>query len=764
MTDTASKLYELLPAIYRIRDAEQGEPLKALLSVMASQIHLVEEDIDQLYENWFIETCQEWLVPYIGDLLGVRPLPGTGDDVFSRRAYVANTLAYRRRKGTLAVLEELARNVTGWPAKAVEYFELLATSQHLNHLRLHRAASIQIGSNGARSNLERLGGPFETAAHTADVRRIESHRGMYNLPNIGLHLWRLAAYHLVRGDARAASDAPSGCWRFHPMGYDAPLFNAPQTEEGITHLAEEINVPGLLRRFPLYLELEARRVAISKKLKPASLYFGENPVFEIFISGKSKPLAPEEILIGNLANWEKPGWTPPQPIIYAKDSRGKTLTTKCVVDPELGRIAFHQDDAPEKVSVTYAHGFSGNLGGGPYDRRRSVQRWHFPNKQNFTWMFEVTRATAGHTLADALNAWNTHNHTHRQAFGLICITDNATYAEVVPDIEIRGANRLAIVASLLPLNATLTPDNLRPHIIGDLVITKPSGLNPERGNLRGSVIIDGLLVEGAVSVKSCNLGLLHLAHCTLASPCNNQRPTRSQPSVSVASGNTGLQVVMDSCITETIRSAPDIQSLKIFQSLIDAGENDATVLAGLTGNAFGPPATIERSTLFGRTFVRELSASESIFTAEVQVERCQMGCMRFSWLRLPADPAETPQTPPRYRCQPCLEITTQDEKNIQDGKFIDPLLVRKRVSLWLAPGFSSRAFAHPAYGQLRLSTPAQIRTGAEDGSQMGAFCFLKQPQREAGLRAALIEYLRSGLEAGIFYVREENHQLPGGTK
>jgi hypothetical protein len=53
---------------------------------------------------------------------------------------------------------------------------------------------------------------------------------------------------------------------------------------------------------------------------------------------------------------------------------------------------------------------------------------------------------------------------------------------------------------------------------------------------------------------------------------------------------------------------------------------------------------------------------------------------------------------------------------------------------------------------LSLGTPVQIRTGAEDGSEMGVFCHLKQPQREANLRDALNEYLRSGLEAGILYV------------
>ena len=35
MSFDREKLYSLLPAIYRIRDAEQGEPLKALLSVIA---------------------------------------------------------------------------------------------------------------------------------------------------------------------------------------------------------------------------------------------------------------------------------------------------------------------------------------------------------------------------------------------------------------------------------------------------------------------------------------------------------------------------------------------------------------------------------------------------------------------------------------------------------------------------------------------------------------------------------------------------------
>jgi hypothetical protein len=773
MTMTAQALYELLPALYRIRDAERGEPLKALLSVMAEQIAVVEEDIDQLYENWFIETCEEWLVPYIGDLLGVRPLHQAGTDVFSLRAYVANTLAYRRRKGTVAVLEELARDVTGWPAKAVEFFELLATSQHLNHLRLDKRASLQVCGRGARDGLELLGGPFEKAAHTAEVRRIESGRGRYNIPNLGLYLWRLDAYTVLRGEARAAADGPKGCFRFNPLGYDAPLFNPPQTEEEITHLTEEINVPGILRRLPLYLELEARRAAIKKKEGPSCLYFSEAPVLEIVPDDAETPLAPDEIMIANLEGWEAPGWEPPQSVTYGKDTLGKKLQTKCAVDPVLGRLTFLSGVDVKSARVTYSYGFAGALGGGPYDRRTSVAVWYEPKKRAVTWCREVTKAKSGLTLKDAVDAWNLYSKLHPLAFGLIFISDNSTYEEAIPEIEIRQGSRLAIVAATCPeglLTKTdqsmlMTPDNLRPHIIGDLIIRKPLGvIDPLKTSTRGEFIADGLLVEGAISVKSCNLGLLRLAHCTFASSPLSQKPSRTKPSATIATGNTGLQAFFDHCIVETIRVSKEIDMLTITDSIIDGGGKGEVAFAGLTGNEYGPLAEIERSTLLGMSFIKELYASETILTGEVKVERCQTGCVRFSYLALPADPTVVPKTPPRYRCQPCLEIVREEEKIKEEGKSVDPALIRKKVSLWLTPAFTSSQYSHPAYGQLSLSTPAQILTGAEDGAEMGVFCHLKQPQREANLRGALIEYLRSGLAAGILYARQENHNIPGGTK
>ncbi len=755
MTITPDQLYELLPAIYRVRDAERGEPLKALLAVMAAQINIVEEDIDQLYENWFIETCEEWLVPYIGDLLGVCPLQGAGNEVFSQRAYVANTLSYRRRKGTLAVLEELARDVTGWPAKAVEFFELLAATQHLQHLRPGKGGLLQICGGKAQNGLELLGGPFENAAYTVDVRRIASSRGKYNLPNVGLYLWRLKTYAVLRGDARAANDAPSGCFRFHPMGFDASLFNSPQTEDEITHLAEEINVPGILRRLPLSLELEARRESITKNEDPVGLYFGDPPVFEVFLDDADEPLAPDEIVIANLEGWETPGWKTPQSIVYGKDNN---LKTKCFVDPVCGRLALPAESQAVSASVNYSYGLASAVGGGPYDRRQSVDNWYEPQERAATWLREVTKAKSGETLKDAIEAWNAYSSSTPLAFGIIFITDSRSYTDPLPEIEIRSGSKLAIVAAgglaEKPVKAgksQMALDNLRPHIIGDLVIKKPLDLI-KITDRRGEFITDGLTVEGSLTVKSGNLGLLHLAHSTFLSPTGL---AEGDAGIVISSGNPELKVILDHCITGSIRAADTIDQLRIADSLIDGGKKELPALSGQVETEYGPAAEITRSTLFGAVSVRELYSSETIFTGEVNVERCQTGCMRFSYLTLPADTAVNPKTPPRYRCQPDLEITAQEEKLRQEGEAVDSASVRKQVSLRLAPHFESRQYGHPSYGQLSPTAPEQIRTGGENGSEMGAFNHLQQPQRQTNIRTALEEYLRSGLDAGIFYVRQE---------
>ena len=228
----------------------------------------MEQDIAGLYENWFIETCDEWVIPYIGDLLGVRPLYPASPGTFSARAYVANTLDYRRSKGTAAMLEQLAADVTGWPARVVEFFQLLATTQYLNHLRPQNlitrrpARHERAGATGraVRNDIPHSGYP----AHLERTRSLQhSERGHLSLAAARLshrpHLDRSRRHPSGKAKPGRSPNPADGRYTFDPLGVNAPLFNRPQTKTDATLLTDEINVPGLLRRRPLYDELEALR-------------------------------------------------------------------------------------------------------------------------------------------------------------------------------------------------------------------------------------------------------------------------------------------------------------------------------------------------------------------------------------------------------------------------------------------------------------------------------------------------------------------------
>ncbi len=69
-------LAELLPRWHLLRDAEEGGPLRALLAVIAEQIDRVRDGVQQGYEDLFVETAAPWVLPYLGDLVGYRTLPG----------------------------------------------------------------------------------------------------------------------------------------------------------------------------------------------------------------------------------------------------------------------------------------------------------------------------------------------------------------------------------------------------------------------------------------------------------------------------------------------------------------------------------------------------------------------------------------------------------------------------------------------------------------------------------------------------------------
>ncbi|HYP26686.1 MAG TPA: hypothetical protein VE262_08215 [Blastocatellia bacterium] len=724
MSDPASdRLYNLLPSIYRLRDAEQGEPLRALLSVIERELRRIETDIGGLYENMFVETCDEWVVPYIGDLLGVRGLHSISGIGFSQRAYVANTLSYRRSKGTAAVLERLARDVTGWPAHAVEFFQTLATTQYSNHIRPgnHRTPDLRDANS-----LNLLDGPFDRIAHTADVRHIARRRGRHNIPNVGLFLWRLQSYPLnaVKSEGKPGvsprqADAPHEYgYHFSPLGNPSPLF----TSMGGEGSDEELLVPSAIRPLAFYLDLKRYQElyeSVGPLDRPAnSDYYGPERSFQIVKDGT--PVPPLDVMCKNLSAWERPP------------------SGKVAVDVELGRLAFAAGEEPQEVSVDYNYGFSADIGGGPYDRR-DVLAETGPE----TALITVGQGTAIGTLEGALQEWENQGKPK----SVIRIDDDATY-EVPPlTIELPNKGRLVIESS----------DGRRPHLrLGDrLKVVGPS--DPATVADTASLALGGLLVEGAIEAE----GKLDLAitDCTLVPGISLDEdglpPDPYEASLVVGGDDLSeLVVSIERSITGPLKLPKACEGLTIRDSIIDApvgkGASEPArpaIASDDAGDEPGPPVTIERSTVFGKVHVKELRlASEVIFTATVLAERKQAGCVRFSHV------PEGSKTPRRYYCQPELELGRRAKELGLDSAEGLPTGERDRIVTRLRPRFTSTRYGGPAFSQLGDDCAEEIRTGAEDGSEMGAFSHLKQPQREANLRAALNEYLRFSLEAGIIFV------------
>lgn len=491
------RLYRLLPAIYRLRDGARGEPLRALLAVFEQELRVLEADIDGLYDNWFVETCDDWVVPYIGDLLDVQELYAGGSALTygqqERRAHVANTLAYRRRKGTTPILEQLTQDVTGWRSRAVEFGRLLATSQNLNHVRPTSAAV----SLRANNRLEEVGTPFEQqAAYSAELRP-PRRGGRYNVPTIGLYVWRLQSYPLHRVQARAVAgpeDCPGGSYyTFNPLGQDGiPLFNQPQTKTDIVSLAQEINVPAILRRPVLAAELQDRRQTREQGRPITGIrYFDTDPVLQIFLDGQPQALAPESIRIQSLATQPEqdsdsglPPWVPREHIPWDDGIAAPMAPAQLVaVDPVLGRLVV-RGAPPTRVDVSYFYGFSDDLGGGPYPRLEALPRELAPTPDSsaphplspWHWSVQCVTSTETNPLAAAIDAWN---RTVVVRYGFRVGTHIPVALVTLPPVQVAQVHATSLEASM--------PD-FRPGIVWGLQVRW--GLCPAEIVISAGVAID----------------------------------------------------------------------------------------------------------------------------------------------------------------------------------------------------------------------------------------------------------------------------------
>jgi hypothetical protein len=361
-----AKLWSLLPEVYRAQDAVAGDasspdgagPLQELLARISVQVAAVRRSIDRLWEDQSIESCDSWVIPYIAALLDTNLVPAM--DSRQQRLDVANTIYYRRRKGTVALLEQLAADVTGYECHVVEFFRRLGRSRHsldpaieapaqtadpAGTRRLQRAEGL-VGlltgtpAGGYADLRNRLGAnatgtAYDEYQHTVDVRLASGALGWYGIPKVGFFLWRVVPFAVDKATPVRVTGCDGDYFTFDPTGRQVPLFQ--RGDRGPNDYGENWrSLAAWQLPAPLTDQMWAALAAVGTPTPQAY----PDPDAAVWPASLSvSPLGAGPLPLDQVRVW-----------------------------PEVGRFAV--EAAGDEIEVGYHYGLFGEVGAGPFTRRR----------------------------------------------------------------------------------------------------------------------------------------------------------------------------------------------------------------------------------------------------------------------------------------------------------------------------------------------------------------------------------------------------------
>jgi len=740
----ADKLWNLLPAVYRTEDTDiysTNGPLREMVNRIGAQAAIVRRSIDRLWEDQSIESCDDWVISYIGDLLATNLVASL--DARGQRLDVANTIYYRRRKGTVAILEEIAYDITGWQARAVEFFRRLSRTRHSLDPAINVPgdtavdnATLQIsqGLVGAWTN-SMIGGwadlrnaygasqaqspniistavqspsAFDEYFHTADVRAGKGRSGWYNISKLGVFLWRLQSF----GVDQSTPVQNGNCYTFDPTGRQIPLFAASTRPLGDTWVSpQEWQLPSPIST-PLFKACLAnpQTIELYDAIEPDGVTLRSNSL-GIF----TKPGSFYELIdVSQITAFPELPNTSPQIMIFPETGIFETLQP-------IGAA----------ITVHYQYGFSAPMGAGPYDRRiigQTITSNPLP----------IVNVSGGGNAIKLLGSV--------QGVGTLSINDSLTYNAI---LDISNIQQLTVTAQ----NQTRPVIRLAPLPQGGVKEWILTGVND------GNLTLEGLFFSGGDIVLRGSFNTVTLTCCTFdpgtaAEQAVPEDESVSSPPLIFAQSLDGrdlipthlwiegevIQLNIDRCILGPVRTRKggEVETLTMTNSIVQAISTQAPNSPTQSPSAPDQPdltlsfttglTNLSRCTLLGASHLHKLEGSECIFDDVMVVENSQNGCVRFSVWSMGS------VIPRQYQS---VEVP---------GK---------------APLFTSREFGRPGFAQLLENVDnnilsgdpnATISAGAVDGSEMGAFASLKNPIKESSLLIKYQEYMPLGLNPVLIHV------------
>ncbi|WP_437972146.1 hypothetical protein WMF04_23890 [Sorangium sp. So ce260] len=723
MTRSGAHIYPLIPAIYRQRDAALGRPLEALCKVLDVEYQALREDVASLYDQWFIETCSQWVVPYIGVLVGTTGIDTTVSNVATQRTRVANTLGYRSRRGTASVLANASADASGWPALPVEYFQRVITSVNVGAVELSgssadnlRDATIDVSNPASFAYLD---GPFSSVPRTVSVAAIDQPKvhvsastpEYYNLPHLGLFLWRVSPLPLTGADP---GFGPDGAYRtFHPLGVDTPLLRFPDDRTSPWTAPSPLEMPLSITRLSLAAWTDMWRSAASSDPDvPAGL--APTLGFAILIDGE--PIPPAAIYVPT-------GTGHVTADVYTELGKPLPPGVYAVVDPERGRFMIHGlTSEGAAITVDWTWGQPGWVGGGPYDRTASMIRRE-------EGMFVVLVSRTHRRSARGPKIYRDLEEAYgalREAFAistdlgkqfnvLIRMLDSATYPPATFHLPDQAHLAIQALSGERP--------TVRAGTDGTSLRIETSG--------RARVVLSGLLLEPTVDLEGeLDIEMLD----TTVMPAGAEPAVRCQS----RSGEPTLRLVR--CIVGPLVLEPGLRA-DLVETIVDGRGGRA-----IKGPAeqLGPVLELAAVSVLGDVVAMSLDwAEDAIVTGGVVALRVS---------------SEVLQTAP-------FALTLVTDPPSSPGK-VAPVWTRPS-SLPASPFVSTR-YGDPGYCQLRLDAGEQLLRGGTGGGELGAYHSLASGQRLANLEPVLTEYTPFGFSVGIFIVGQATnpgqHERPSRSR
>ncbi|MFJ5776184.1 hypothetical protein [Streptomyces sp. NPDC093094] len=796
----AEALYRLLPSHVRQADLAATGSLRALFGVLGRASAEIDAEIEAWYDALFVETAGEEALDAIAALVAAPALhPVPGGSGITRRAFVANTVRYRRGKGTARVVEGMAGDVTGLAAVAVEYHRRLACFASLLDVRPDRPATAGLVPGRTASS---AGGAFDLLPRLLDARSIDRTRsgrlaGRHAPTSVGVHLLRplvtwfpSPAAKAGPPDAVPAADL-GGVPRARPWEVDGAerpgyfqlaqqpgavlrLFNPDRRSAAEGTRLREVDLPDRLRRLPLHEETTELRAAELEKRPlrlPDRRWFGEptGAPFTVFLrrDGESafRRVPAGEVRIVNLESPPAPSGARPagevthvwyEPGATAAQRRTATHDIACVLDPVTGRIVVPEaPDGPDvvEVRVSCATAAGRAVGAGAQDRNATDQPFDIRDTggpRDLVWIVDPTAATGGSAetsgrtvpaLATALAEVAALGAGRRSLVVLArCDLEGAPAGSGTLDVTVPPGSEVYLVAAQWrpPRPAPgAAPD---PALRGFLVrrerrFTVDAPTRVLRGAGDATAPAGRLVLDGLELTRGLAL------HAASVAELHLRYVTVRAPGEAAVRTDGPLEatrVEVDHSVCGPLRIGDG--SVPVGGALV---VTDSVVAAdGAPGDALAAPGldtTLRNVTVLGTSSLRSLTATNAVFAGTVTVTRRQTGCVRYSFV--PAGSA----APRTFRCQPALALAAAEEAARR------PLTADEAAAVRLAnePVFLDVSADEPTLAMLHPRCPDSVRSGGYGDAEMGVFARAAYGIAVADVRALSDEYLPVALEAGI---------------